>query len=138
VAGEQATYKVLVASSNVTNTVGTRVYAGGMAPEDASLPYITFQVIGDADRQPAISGATGLVAKRIQLNLVATAYTQVHSLANSTRLALHCYSGTGGSETVHGIFMDNELDVTVPRVEGSDKYVFIKVQDYVVWVTEAT
>jgi len=137
VAGEQATYKVLAASA-ATNTVGTRIWGGGQAPEDSALPYITLQVVGDADRQPAINGATGLVAKRIQLNCVSTTYSQVVSLADATRIALHAYSGTGGSETVRGIFMENELDVTVPHTEGGDKYVYIKVQDFVVWVDEAT
>jgi len=138
VAGEQATYKILVASSNVTNIVGSRVYGGGQAPEDASLPYVTFQVVGDADRTPVLTGKSPLVAKRIQVNCVTTSYATLVPLAEKVRLALHCYAGTIGTETVRGAFLENELDVTVPRVEGGDKYVFIKVQDYVVWCDEAT
>lgn len=137
-AGEQATYKVLVASSGVTNIVSHRIYGGGLAPEDADPPYITYQVVGDADRQPNIKGATGVVAKRVQVNCVSASYTQCTQIADKARVALHCYYGTGGAETVHGIFMENEIDVQVPRVEGSDTYIFIKVQDYVVWVNEAT
>jgi hypothetical protein len=138
VAGEQAVYKLLVGSSNVTNIVSGRVYNGGVAPQKASLPYITLQVVGDHDRQLSISGATGLVAKRIQVNNATTAYTQTVDLAAASRKALHGKSGTAGDETVSEIMMDNELDATVPFVDGSDKYVYIKVQDCIVWVDEAT
>lgn len=137
-AGENATFKILSTSSDVTNLVAQRIYGGGQAPQDASFPYITFQVIGDPDRQPAITGATGLAAKRIQINSVTTSYATLVPLAEKVRIACHAFSGTAGTETVRGMFMDNELDVTVPRVDGGDKYVYIKVQDFVVWVDEAT
>ncbi len=137
-AGEQATYKVLSANTNVTAIVSTRIWAGGQAPEDSALPYITYEVVGIADRQPAITGMTGLVAKRIQVNCVSTAYTQATQLVDKVTIALNTYSGTGGAETVRGIFVEDELDVTVPLVEGGDKYAYIKVLPCVVWVDEAT
>jgi hypothetical protein len=138
VAGEQAVYKLLAGSSNVTNEVGSRIYGGGVAPQDASLPYVTIQVVGDHDRQLSISGATGLAAKRIQVNCVAVNYNKTVDIASATRRTLHGASGAAGAETVRAISMDNELDVPVSRVEGGDKYLYVKVQDYIVWVDEAT
>jgi hypothetical protein len=138
VAGEQAIYKTLVASAAVTNIIATRVYGGGVAPRDAALPYATYQVVSDHDRQLSISGATGLVAKRIQLNCNTTAYTQTVDLAAATRKALHGFSGSAGTENVYEIEMENEVDVTVPEVEGADRYVYSKIQDFIVWLDEAT
>ena len=136
-AGEQATYKVLSTSSGVTNIVSNRVFGGGQAPEDEVFPYVTYEVIGIADRTPSIAGSTGLVAKRIQVNCVTTSYTQTTNLADRVTVALHAFSGAAGAETVRGIFVEDELDVTVPLVKGGDKYAYIKVLPCVVWVDEA-
>lgn len=137
-AGEQAVYKVLAANSGVTNIVSNRIWGGGQAPLESAYPYVTLQVLGIADRTPAITGPTGLVGKRMQVNCVTTSYTQATQLADRVTVALNTYSGTGGTETVRGIFVEDELDVTVPRIEGSDKHLYVKLLPSVLWVDEAT
>ena len=83
----QNVYQVLRGNSTVVNTVGTRIYRHGSAPQDVQKPYITwFMVTGQPE--DVLNAAPCHDRDTIQIDCWAESDTGVETLAYAVRSAL--------------------------------------------------
>lgn len=96
----------LVANSDSPATY--RIYPLRIA-QGATLPAITYQRIS-GPREYMLSGPTGRVRPRFQVDCWAGSYSIVKDLASKVRSALNGLNGSMGDDTVHGIELESERD----------------------------
>lgn len=80
-------YSILRANSSVLNTVSTRIYRHGSAPQDVVKPYITWFVVSGVPENQ-ISGAPCVDVDTIQIDIWHETDTGVENLAYAVRDAL--------------------------------------------------
>lgn len=104
----QAIYAKLIATTGVTDLVGTRIYPLEL-PQDVTYPAIRYQQVS-GPRSHVMGADTGTVDGRFQVDAFATTYSGAKALAAQIRLALSRWGGTAGGVTVEHIFLANEHD----------------------------
>jgi len=114
---EEGIVDILTGASNVTNLVATRVYPI-IAPQDASLPYLTFQCIS-ANRDHTFDGPSGFCMSRYQINCWATTYNVAKDCLEAVRKTMDGYSGTVANRNVQCIHSENEGDM-INKTPGTD------------------
>lgn len=135
---EAATYTVLSGDAGVSALVASRIYPV-RAPQDATFPYVTFQLVSEADRLQSLAHAiSGLVAKRMQVDCFSETYAECKSLADAVRLALDRYNGTSGGDTIQGSHLESQFDDFEPVQGGAEKDVYRIIMDFVMWLQEST
>ncbi|MEO5366065.1 MAG: DUF3168 domain-containing protein [Magnetococcus sp. WYHC-3] len=127
---EQGIYSRLTGQSTVTSLVSTKIFSGS-APQNVSLPYITFIKISN-DIPHAMINDPNLTRPRIQLSCWSTDYAQVKSIADVARVALQDYALSTGGVTFGRIFFDNETDITETDPD-TNKVIHHVAQDYLAW-----
>ncbi len=126
---EQAIRDTLVADSDVTALVGSRVHFA-QAPQDVASPYIVLTKISGV-RDHAHDGATGLAHARIQLSAFATTYYEAKQIVQAAQDVLQAYSGLMGTVQVDSCLYENETDMF-----ETDTRLYHVTSDYVIWHEE--
>jgi Protein of unknown function (DUF3168) len=83
----QNVYQVLRSNSTVVNTVGTRIYRHGSAPQDVQKPYITWFVV-TGQPEDILNAAPPHDRDTIQIDCWAETDTSIETLAYAVRSAL--------------------------------------------------
>lgn len=137
---QAAIYEHLIADTTVLGLVSTRVYVD-VAPHSAvGLNHITYQVIS-AQHVHDLGAASGLVRKRIQIDVWATTSITRDSISEAIREAMDGYSGdmgaVGATVDVRDCYLDNEVDgYEVPETKN-EFGIFRRTMDFMIWHTES-
>lgn len=123
----------LLDNATVEGLLGVRLY-GGVAPQDAELPYAVFTVISDVPWHH-MEAASRLARARIQLDCYAESYAAVKALAKACREAVDGLDRevTVGSDTnALTIMLEMQADGDNERAAGAELGPYRVIQDYVV------
>lgn len=116
-AGEprKAVYTVLSGSTAVTALVSTRIYPV-LAPQDTTLPYVTYQR-GSLTPYQSMTESAGLLDALITVSCWGETWPSVSSVADAVRTALKDKKGAIGTgataQTVERMFLEDERDDAV-------------------------
>lgn len=116
----------LMADSDVTDVIGTRLYPLRV-PQDVALPASAYQVISDSEEH-SHDGPSGLVSARLQFTHHGATYEAAKEAAAAVRESIDGFSGTMGSTTVDGVESQRAWD---SWVEGYSTPTVR--QDFLVW-----
>jgi hypothetical protein len=111
---EESIVAKLAADATITGIVGTQIYVNRI-PERAAdgtkptVPALTYQVLF-ADRDHQLSGPTGLVEGRLQINCIDEDYSVVKQLSEAVRKEFDGFYGTVSGVRIYDCFLDNEID----------------------------
>lgn len=104
-----AIYNILSNDSNVSTTVGTRIFPQkGEYKQD--VPMITYFVI-DTTPNNTKNGVSTYDYVRCQITAFGISYKEAHTLAGYVRTALDYVSGTYSGVTVDKIFFEDSNDI---------------------------
>ena len=119
----------LLGASALTALTSTRVY-WGVAPQNVAKPYVVmYRVSGIRDMK--MSGASGLVESRVQIDSFGTTYASAKGVARQIEARLSGYRGTQSSIVFDGCFLIAERDGYEPDASPDDLH---RVSlDFTVW-----
>jgi len=119
----------VLADAAIAALIGTRIYPGGLLPQNPALPAITYRLISGNWIQTA-TGAAGLAGPRIQIDCWAKTYAGADALFELVRLGIN---GKGDGGNIQGVFLEGNRDVFDPvlGVRGRSADAFV-------WHEEAT
>jgi len=123
---EQSLQNRATTDSTISSLVSTRVYPEA-APQAATLPYVVYSRVSTI-RYPHITGPSGVVAARMQFDVIAATYAAAKPIADAIRLRFDGYRGTMGTSpnttVVRNVTLENEMDGLAVPVSGNapDKY----------------
>lgn len=126
----------LLASPDVSYTVGARVYPVGEIPQSPTVPYIYYSEDGVEDDVHDTQGRGGLIESVIQVVGVTETFTESQVLGADMKTALNKYRGTGEGETIAGIFLQDAHDESVPQADEAESPLHLAVQEYAIWHRE--
>ena len=106
---EESLIALLLASTGVSDLVSARVNWNRIAPP-AGSPYVILRRISGV-RYYKMSGTTGLVESRVQVDCYGSTYASAKAVARAVEAVLSGYSGTQGATTFDGIFLIAERDL---------------------------
>lgn len=114
---ELATYLIVTTRATYAKAAA-RVYPTRKPPKalsPATFPMVTFsKVSGAVDH--TLDGVTGLGFPRFQFNCWAATYKAAHELAEAVKSDLDNFRGTMGTVRVDGILLEDESEVSDPRL----------------------
>jgi hypothetical protein len=107
----------LVANAGVLALVSTRVHQGAVPQADiVSPPYIW---LGRASRRldRTLGESTGAASDEewYDVEAISDDLDESQSVAAAIRAAIECYRGTLGTQTVKGVFCEDQSDQYIPR-----------------------
>lgn len=128
---EKAIVSILSNASAVTGIVGSRIFPLFVPqPAKDNLPAITYQQIS-GPRDHVMSGPTGLVNARFQINCWSKTYKGLREFANAVRTTLDGYSGTVlGTVIQNNVKLLDEGDVPSIKPENEELSSFGKRLDF--------
>lgn len=91
----------LIATSDVTDVVGARIYSE-VAPQTVDNPNIVFNVI-TISHENTMSTAASYATARVQVDCRATTRSAAGDLKDKVRVSLDDYSGTSGSVVISSV-----------------------------------
>jgi hypothetical protein len=94
-------YTTLSAASGVTTLVSTRLYVG-YAPENATLPYVVYSLVG-TDRLATLPSVGDPARKRMQIECVGTTYASAETVAAAVITAL---TQNGYQQSAYSLYDD--------------------------------
>lgn len=106
---EEGIYSYISGVAAITAIVSTRIYPV-LVPQNPTYPLVRYQKISGV-RLHTLDQAVGMVRSIYQFDAWAETYLAAKQLSRELRLALDSYRGIMGSDTIHGAFVRNELDV---------------------------
>ena len=142
---ETAFRQHLADSTPLTALVSTRIVPLRGSTKEAA-PYIVYQVISrvsvhHATNPDGTTGASGLAQTRVQVRSVADTTLDATALANAVRNRIQGYRGVLGSGAnqlrCEYCTMENEFDDEPFQLEGSERYVYSRIQDFSIWHPES-
>ena len=127
---ERSLFALLSNDSTLGGYVGTRIYPL-VVPQSASMPAITYQQVGGV-RDEVMTGPTGLIESRFQINCWAETYAETRVISNAVRKVLDGF-GVIGKVTIQAIFCVGEGDMieTAPGADTLKRYG--KCLDFTIW-----
>ena len=128
-------YLKLTGDAELTALVGTRIHAM-RAPKSSTLPRVVFNVI-DEPRRPHMTGASGLVVPRFQIDVYASSSPGAHAVKEAIRNLLDGFSGTLTGVVVKRVFLDNTEDSYEKTHEEDPEPVYRIRMDFLVWYVES-
>jgi hypothetical protein len=135
---EMALVSLLINDADVNAKVGDRIFPV-YVPEDKSLPAITYQEIS-GPRDAVMSGASGLVNARFQINCWTKKYRGARELADLVRIALSPqndeYPKDVEGVNIQAIMLLSENDVPRIHAENEELSGHGKMLDFSVWFRE--
>jgi len=133
---EAALYSYLSGVSAVTALVSTRIYPG-QAPEATAKPYIVHHRISGR-RFPSVTGPSGMVRARIQIDIVAATRASALAVFEVLRNNLDGWrQATMVSEYVLSINLDDERSDIVAPTDGADPGTHRMTTDWIVLYGES-
>lgn len=130
-----AVYSILTADTGVTDLVSTRIYPI-IAPESASMPYITVQRI-DSQHEHFMLGSSGMTRQRVQIDCWSDSMLSASNVAEAVRESLDSYRGTVGSLDIRRASLESEDDEYEPPSDDSEDGAFRVSLDFVIWHRES-
>jgi hypothetical protein len=122
----------LVASANVSELVGSRIYPI-LAPQTAALPLIIWRRSG-ISREHTLAGPMGVSTVSVEMQLLATTYEQARDVADRCRLVLDGYGATLNNTEVKHVSLEQESDDFVQLAGGDLPPVYQVTQTYqIIW-----
>lgn len=119
----------------ITNEVGDRIRPGALEQGDM-MPAIVYDVVA-RDVQTHLGGPAGYSFSRIQFTSYGDSKEQAKRVAKQVYNCLHGFTGDlDASHHVDDCMLDNEYDRRDPPSDGSSKFRFRRVQDYLISHTE--
>ena len=115
--------------SKLIDDIGVDVYPLRL-PQGYTLPALTYQRV-DSPRNPDLSGPTGWVFARFQIDIWGDSYGSVRGLADQVRLSLDGFKGNLSGTHTGGIMMDSERDLFEESTE-----VYRVTTDFIIPYTE--
>lgn len=128
---EFAIYSILTSDSDINTVVANRVYPS-QQEQEVEYPSITYETFGNESFQ-SFSGISGLAVRRVQINIWASDFDQLCSLAEQVRLALQTYRGTVATIEIQNVTYENMGDMPF----NDEVKVYHRVQEFKIWHTEA-
>lgn len=122
------------ADTDIYGETSTRLY-DNRAAQAPTLPYIVLTEIS-AVREPQLRAASGMVQKRVQVDVYASSSTGVRRLSEYVRDSLDGYRGTMGSTVVRSCHLDGESDFYEPPDDGSSGGKCRRIMEFVIFHTE--
>lgn len=116
---EESIYYLLFQNTGLTDLISTKIYPA-IVPQNGTLPCLTYQQIS-GNRDQEISGASGFVTARYQINCWAKTYSETRQLANEARLSLTGQSGWINGVYIHCIQLENESDM--PQIDAENEVI---------------
>lgn len=129
---EESLIGLLLATAGVTAVVSTRVNWNRIEP-GAVPPYVILRRISGG-RDYKMSGATGLVETRVQIDCHGATYASAKTAARAIEAALSGYKGGSGTTTFDGIFLTAERDLIDEDETPADLHGVS--MDFMVWHKE--
>lgn len=104
------------------------VYPAGNVPQNAVLPYLTYQLISEP-REHAMGADPGIRQPRFQVSVWATGSTEARDIAVQVEAALSRFHGTVAGVLIQDVLKENETDL------GRDATTldYQRALDFVVW-----
>ena len=138
-APEIAVRKLLINAAAVTAIVSAARVMCTWIQQSQALPAITITRISGR-RDHHVTGATGLVEARLQIDHWSEDYDECLALSNATRLALDSYRGTvtqgSDSTSIRELHLMDDNIQTTQRSDASDTQYHRVRHDYQMWFTE--
>lgn len=106
---EKAVYSILALDDTVGGIAADRIYPN-IAEQGAARPLITYQQIGGI-RDEVLTGPTGSVNSRFQINCWADTYEVVRDLAGAVRGAMDGISGVFSNVNIQVSMLIDEDDM---------------------------
>lgn len=125
---------LLLANSGVAAIVGDRI-AWGALPRGTAYPAIALHLIS-GPRHYAMSGPSGLVQSRVQVDCCTESPAAADALARVVRRALDGIRTTVGGVMIQGAFLDTEADRRDEEPQPPSEVHHDVLQDYLIWHTE--
>lgn len=130
-----AFYARSVASTTVTDNIGTRLYPD-QAPETASTPYAVYSEISRT-HEHSMAGASGLARSRIQVDCFATTRALADTAGEGFRELWDGWRGTTGTVNVRSCMIDDESTDYVAPVDANETGMYVRRIDFIVWYVES-
>ena len=119
--------KGLITKLTGQTTAGSRVYP--RLPEQATYPAIRYQRISTT-RNHSLDANVGVTEAGIQIDCIATTYSQAKTLADAIRVILHGFKGTWGTLIARHVSLETENDF---YEQDGDRVTHWVAQRYRVW-----
>jgi len=127
---EKAIVSILSNASAVTGIVASNIFPIFVPqPAKDNLPAITYQQIS-GPRDHVMSGPTGLVDARFQINCWSKTYKESEELANAVRTTLDGYADTVLGTEIQVVMLLDEGDVPSIKAENEELSSFGKRLDF--------
>lgn len=97
----------MIAGASPQSSAGSRVYP--RIPQSPTYPLIRYQRITTA-RKHAIDGPVGVTDAIVQVDCIATSYSESKALADTIRTLLHFYRGSWGTLTARLVSLESDND----------------------------
>lgn len=119
----------------ITNEVSDRIRPGALE-QGEEMPAITYEVVS-REPQTHLNGSSGYSFTRIQFTSHGDSKDQVKRVSKQVYNCLHGHSGELTADyRVDDCMIDNEYDRRDPPRDGSSKFRYRRVQDFLVSHTE--
>jgi len=130
----KAIYSLLSHNSSITDLVGTKIYPLIRDQKDG-LPAITYQVISGI-RENDLSGPTGLVEGRLQINCFASTVLGAENLAKVVREALSGLTGGAEGIRIECMLLEDQSDLPTFAADNEEMNVYAQMMDFYVLYKE--
>jgi hypothetical protein len=131
---EKAIRSILIDDGDVGALVGDRVFPI-VRRDGSALPAIVYQQISGV-RDQMLSGPSGFVEARFQINCWAETYEGADELAEAVRGALDGYNGTKESVVIQCVHLLDEGDMPSLIADNESFNFHGKRLDFMVWFDE--
>lgn len=101
---------ITAAHAGLKALIGARIYPIMEAPQDAALPYCTYQRVSDGAQAHVMGSDDGPCEPRFQVNCYDDDYAGAKAVAVQVKDAFRDYSGTVASMTVQRIMYEGQID----------------------------
>jgi hypothetical protein len=129
---EESVISYLIGSSALQSLGVSNVYLT-RAPQNVAVPYATMQRIS-GNRDMHMQGPSGLVSSRVQIDCYGLTYAASKKVARAVEARLSGFSGSNGSTTFDGIFLDAERDDYSD--DATPSKLFRTSLDFIIWHKE--
>lgn len=121
----------LLATSGVTDLVGTRIYFDNL-PQNATLPAIVVEQSSD-DIIRHLGATTAHRRTAVNAHCYATTHTSAAAVGAAVETAMEFGTGTWGGVTVDRCLVEGTVDLVEPPRDGADAWRRVRSLLLVVW-----
>ena len=123
---------LLLADTDVTAIVGTRVYVG-VVPQGAVLPLLQMSEVSRVEQLTAsLSGPSVLVVARVQVTALTSSYASQKTLLQAAKLGSGAHTGVIAGVSVRSV----TRDIVGPDMSDPNTEIFEQSRDFKVTFTE--